>query len=487
MATRKERAEALASVNEGGRGFASGLKIELNRIDEEYVPALKSWQGRVDIYQRMFNSDSKLAAGLRANILPIVAQAERWRAEGGTDEVKAHVEANLLRRGDPRFWCETSWTQRLFEGLLCQQYGITLWGKTREIVDGKMIFRRLTYLHPRSLGGPRGPWEFNAAGTRLVAVHRAYKSPDGMSVFDERIPVEDLSAVIWWMSGEMWEGVPMIRPMYRAWVEKDLAQKIQMVDLQNRGVGIPKAKLGPSDGAKEAETLGKIAKDLRGGSKERQYIVEGHDQEIKFLTSEGGVLNADPIIQAKNNEYAAGGGTDFQQQGQTQSGSRATGSVLMVSYMQELDATRVWVQEQINDGAGYLQGQVEELTAQFGPQEEATRLVGPRVNATDQLDNVPNILDAIQKGGMTHDLHVENYVRKAQGVRELTPEEFERLRREQVKNLGGRPHEVRPSDVDDARDDDLSRVGLQEKKTLPAGMPQRASGASYGWLASRAS
>ena len=46
-------------------------------------------------------------------------------------------------------------------------------------VDGYRIYRRLTYLHPKSLGGPLGPWEWSKDGTRLVAVHRICNQSQG--------------------------------------------------------------------------------------------------------------------------------------------------------------------------------------------------------------------------------------------------------------------------------------------------------------------
>lgn len=490
-AKREQVEETLRLANASGRGgggHVSGLQINLGRLDEEYVPALKDWRSRINLYQRMGN-DAKIAATIRANILPMIS-AVRWTVEGGSERAADLVAANLLRQGDPALWCETSWTQRIFESLLSLQYGISLFGKTREIVDGLMIFRRLTYLHPRSLGGPTGPWEFDAGGTRLVAIHRSFMKPDATSVMDERIPIEDVFPVVWWMAGENWEGVPIIRSMYRAWVEKDLASKIQMVDLQNRGVGIPKGKLAAGDSDKAAQTLKQMAADLRGGSKERQFLLLSDGQEMEFLTSTGTTLDAAPILDMRNNEIAAAATTDFQQQGQTASGSRATGSVLMVSYMQQIDAVREIFQEQINHGAGYCSGLVEELVYEnFGPDEECPRIVGSRVSPTEQLDNIPNIVDAVNKGSLTHDLAVENHVRKGYGIAPLTPEAFQKAKDEakMIPNVGGRPDRPTPVDREEPRDDEAGRAfGLKEKKT-PDAKPQRRNGSSYVWLRSKAS
>jgi hypothetical protein len=292
------------------------------------------------------------------------------------------------------------------------------------------------------------------------------------------------------MAGENWEGVSLLRSMYRAFTEKDLASKIQMVDLQNRGVGIPDGELGPTDGAKEASTMAQQLKDLRGGSKERQWLLRGNGQKISFLTSQGTVVDASPIIQQKNNEFAAGAGTDFQQQGQTATGSRATGSVLMVSYMQELDATRKWIEEQFNHGAGYCKGLAEELQDEnFGDVEEYAYISGSCVSPTEQLDNIPNIVDAVQRGSLIHDLEVENHVRKGYGLKAISEQEFTRIKSENkpIPNLGGRPDSPTPTDVEEPRDDDAGRAfGLAEKKTAGA-KPLRRNGRSYGWLVSKAS
>lgn len=465
---------ATYEANERGarqKGFISGIKLSLQSIEEEYVPALKSLIPRLGIFQQMGN-DSKIAAQLRGNILPLLS-TQRAKVVGGTQEMRDLIDQNLLRRGDPRFWCETSWMQRQLEKLQCLHDGFALHAKTREIVDGYMIFRRLTYLHPRSLGGILGPWEWDRDTGRLVAIHRSYQLPYGGQVSDERIAIEDISASIWWQTGENWEGQSLMRPMYRDWINKDLASKIGMIALMNGGVGIPKATMAAGDGKTDATTLARIAGDLRGGSKERQFILLKNGQAIELMTSNGTIVDARPMIQEANLGFAAAGSMDFMQQGQSESGSRAGGSVMMVAYMQQLDALREWSQEQINHGAGYLQGDVEELIyANFDNVKECPQIEISRVSPTEQLDNGPNISDAVQKGAMIHDLKVDNHLRHAYGVPELTQDEFDQLKQNDAPaNLGGRPQEVGPADVQDPRNDKLGRqFGLvsAQKKTPDA-------------------
>lgn len=479
----------LKELNSGAT-YVSGLDINLRKIEEEYVPALTDLNDRLGIFDQMAN-DPKIKAQLRANILPLLS-AVRWKVEGGKQEHRDLVAANLLRQGERKYWCDTSWTQRLQEHLQCLRYGFSVHGKTWANVDGYQVYSSLTYLSPKSLGGNIGAWEWDKNG-RLIAIHRKYKKPDGSRETDERLKVEDLFFTVWDMTGENWEGVSLIRCMYRPWKEKDLAAKIQMIDLQNRGVGIPDAELGPNDGKGDRETLKQIAQSMRGGSKERAFIVRAHGQKVGFLTSQGSTLDSSPIIQSKNMDIASGGATDFMQQGQTASGSRASGSVQMVSYMQILDAVREIIQEQINHGAGYLQGLVEELVdANFDDVKEYPHLVGSRVSPSDQLDNVPLLFDGVQKGAITHDLIVENHIRNSLGVKELSQKEFDDIKKSSAPppQLGGRPQEVTDFDREEPRDDTegrrfglLAQAGRAEKKTDPESLRKR-NDVSWPWARS---
>lgn len=487
LETRKQEFELLlAQENASSRGsYFSGIQTSLYKLTQEYNPALATLDKRLAIYQQMANGDAKVAAQLSGRELPLWS-AVRWKAEGGTQEMRDLIEQNILRKGDRRFWCSTSWMHRLHEKMSCLQNGFALHAKVRDKVDGYTIFREMVYLEPMSLGGPLGPWEWDKSG-RLVAVHRKYSTPgENKAITDERIPIEDISASVWWMTGENWEGTALIRPMYGAWKRKDLATKIGMIALLNGGVGIPMATLGPSDGPAAQTTLKQMAGDLRQGSKERQFLILGNGQKIEFLTTNGQIVDARPIVDEQNMEMASAGTTDFMQQGQTNSGSRASGSVLMVPFMQTLEAQKLWVLEQINHGAGYLQGDIEELIyMNFGPVKECAYLTGSVVSPTEQLDNVPNILDAVQKGGLTHDLEVENHVRRSLGVKEISQEEFEAARKAaQTVNVGGRPNEVGPSDVQDPRNDTNGRrYGLRRKGWDGESLPLR-SRESYPWQTS---
>jgi hypothetical protein len=485
----RDRALMLAGARESSGGFVHGLNINAQNIDEEYVQALKNLSDRVAVYDRMAN-DPKINGTLRATRLPIISNS-RWKVEGGDSEAHDLVAANLLRDGPKELWCETSWQHRLSEMLESLKYGFALFGKTMEIVDGKAIYRRLTYLHPRSLGGTQGPWEYDKSGERLVAIHRRYRKPDGSSVTDIRHPIEEIFPVVWGLTGDNWEGVAMIRSMYRAFTEKDLLAKIQMIHFLNVGVGIPMVSLGPNDGIKEAEALTSIGKDLRQGDKSRNFILKRHDQEVAFLTAQGGDLGTGEVLSQKNMEIVTGAGQEIMQSGQTDAGSRANASVQLSASLVQIDAVRAWIEDVINFGSGYLPGLVEELVdLNFDNVKEYPRIVGSRVSLTEQLDNLPLVTDAVQKGLITKTMSLENEARKRLGWPLITQEEFDKATQAPPISIGGRPGEADNSgESPDPRDDgDARRFGLSAEKKSPVaavgGSLPMKNRVSWRWLKS---
>lgn len=487
-----ERQDEKKGSRHGSR-YVSGLEINLQKIDEEYVSALQDLGAKIGVYQQMGN-EAKIQAQLRANILPILSSA-RAKVVGGTQEMRDLISQNILREGDPRYWCDTSWNQRLLEKLTALHYGFALHGKSWGVVDGYRVITSKTYLHPKSLGGPLGAWEWSPDGSTLVAVHRAYSRPDGSREIDERIRIEDIDAAVWWHTGENWEGVSLIRSMYGAWVKKDLASKIAMIALLNGGVGIPMATLGPNDGKTDRDALTAIAKDSRGGNKERQFIVLANGQKMEFLTTQGQIVDARPVIDAQNMDMASAGATDFMQAGQTSSGSRAGGSVMMVAHMQQVNATLRWLQDNINHGSGYLRGDVEDLIyANFENVRECPHIDLSQVSPADQIDNLTLLGDLTQKGVVPRSLKIANAALDRLGYPLMTQAEWdaaEESAQKKAANSGGagRPDNATETDRNEPRNDKAGRAfGLTdtaaEKKSPGGGIRPMKSPESWPWLIS---
>ena len=488
-----ERREILALRSELGvalgKNFgASGMNLNLGDIQEENVPELKTLSGRTEIYDRMGN-DAAVYAQVNTVVMSIISGV-RWSVEGGKKEHQDFVRANILREGPRKYWMARSWIDFMGEVCSSLDYGFALFGKSWRIVGDKQVYDDLKWLHPRSIRDDNG-WEMDDQDN-LLAVHRTFKDGTGQMVSDQRIESKDLFLVRWNGRGPNWEGRAFIRSMYKEWKLAELALKIWLIHLQNCGVGIPMAKLSGLGGPKERDTLVEILKSLRGGSKERAFIVIEKEEDIKYLTSDGQVADAGAVMETLARRIAGAGGQEAFQQGSTDSGSRAAASALLTPFLMKVDAARIIFQNIINHGVANLVGLVEEeVYNNFGEVDECPQIVGSRVSPTEQLDNIPHVLDAIQKGGMAPHLKYNNEIARRLGWPTLTEEEFAASMSSRVGQPGGgpgRPPEIGPKDnPQDPRDDTAGRrFGLQEgQPRRPLGeIPPMRKGVSWPWLAS---
>lgn len=431
---------------------ASGINLSPHAIQEEYVPELFTLHGRLPILERMAN-DPAVRGQLNA-IYSALISGVRWKVEGGEPEQKDLVAANLLREGDPALWCLTSWNDRLFETLGCLIHGFSIFGKTWEPdVDGYAILRDIKWLHPRSLQ-PGNMWNMDAHDN-LISVRRQYRDGLGKTVTEE-LPADRVFLVPWDRRGPNWEGNAYIRPMYKPWKMRELAEKIDIIDLMNRGVGIPLAKLSAQGGVKERDQLKSILANMRLGSKEQAFIVIGNDEEIKFLTSEGTARDAQPVLDGKAADISRVGMTQYLEAGNTQSGSRASSSSMSTGFFINVDSIRERLQDIINFGAGPLPGLVEELqNKNFDRPKEYTRIVGSRVSPTEQLDNIPMVGEMVAKGAIPAHFKLANDLLKRLGYEQMSQGEYDDAMQRPVPSIGGRPTSIGTDEQ--GRDDTMSR------------------------------
>jgi len=473
------------------RVLGSGINVHLGDIDEEYVPDLKTLRGRLRVFDRMAN-DPLVRGQLRAIGMTLVSGV-RWKVEGGTPEGRSLIESNLLRKGSPRYWMATSWLDFLHEAMGCLIHGFSPFGVTwGPPVDGRSLISKMTWLHPRSVD--EDGWDLDESD-RLMGIRRSYMDPKGGYRSREYVSAEDLFIVAWDRRGPNWEGNAFIRPMYRPWLLNEMAEKIDIIDLQNRGVGIPMAKLSGAGGAKGRDTLVEILKSLRGGSKERAFIVLEKDEEVKYLLSEGTAKDAGPILDHHAHSIVKSGGTEYFESGNTASGSRAGASALATGFFINVDAVRVILEDQINCGAGDQPGLVERIIRRnLGPDVEPPRILGSRVSPTEQLDNIPLVQDAVAKGMIPPHLKLANEALDRLGWPILTQDEWDEAMeaKRSVSILGpgspanggpGRPNEAGP-DPQGRDDKDSRRLKLSEKKTTDGATRHRKNSTSWPWLRS---
>jgi hypothetical protein len=286
--------------------------------------------------------------------------------------------------------------------------------------------------------------------------------------------------------------------MYKPWRMLEMAEKINVIDLQNRGVGIPVAKLSGQGGPKERDTLLRIVKNLRGGSKELACIVLEKDEVVEFLTSTGNVKDASETFTHHGQGITKVGGTEYFDQATSSTGSRASASALATGFFINVDAIKVHLLDAINNGTGPLIGLVEELMYMNFPASEIREygipeITGTKVSPTEQLDNIPILGELRQSGVIPRSRKLANEVLDRLNYPGFSEKEWqEALAEESMLSASlpgggaGRPPEA--GEDDRGRDDRESRrfimTSSAEKKTLTGASPRPRSPASWPWLRS---
>jgi len=260
--------------------------------------------------------------------------------------------------------------------------------------------------------------------------------------------------------------------MYKPWKFAEIAEKIDIIDLQNRGIAIPVAHLSGAGGPRERDTLQEILRSLRGANKDRAFIVLDKDESIDFLTSTGTPKSAQEPIDRNHMGIAKAGGSEYSEIGPGAGGGRASASVLATGFFINVDAIRILIQDMINFGVGPMPGLSEEIQdANFDTEAdkfEYARIEGSRVSPTEQFDNIPLIQDSVKSGLIPPSLKYANETARRLGWPEITQEEFKAGMELMGKGQQpmGRPGEA-GADPNPTRGDKMSQTAPESKGKAP--------------------
>jgi len=243
---------------------------------EEWNPKLFGLQGLTEYY-RMKRQDGTVRGALRHLKTPI--QAAHWFVEPASESsldqnIAKFVQENLFEN------LNVSWARVLDDILLMCDYGHMVFEKVFDIDDdGKIVLKKLAPRHPMDVqdwlydlnGGPDGvrmlPSDFNG---------------EPLGVF---IPIRKL--VIFSLEAEAGDlrGISVLRSAYKHWYFKDTLYKIDAIQKERHGIGVPIIKLPPGWGDADRRLADEIGRNLR--TNERAHIVLPPFWEILFAKLEG--------------------------------------------------------------------------------------------------------------------------------------------------------------------------------------------------------
>ena len=248
---------------------------------EDYNPELRGVLG-LQIYDKMRRSDGQQRGMLRLLRTPILAA--RWYIEPASVSEKDQKVAKFVWDNLTK-WMTVSWPQTLQEALLHLEFGWYAFEKVFDFkeVDGerKVIWRKFAPRHPLDYDY----WKYDSKGGPTACYF--YTGEDAES---RRIPIEKLLVFTNDKEAGNMEGMSILRSGYKHWYYKESLYKIDAIQKERHGIGIPVIKLPPGFTATDKNLADEMGRNLR--TNEKAHVVLPPNWDIIMLKLEGNQVDA---------------------------------------------------------------------------------------------------------------------------------------------------------------------------------------------------
>lgn len=196
---------------------------------EEYNANLTGVRGN-KIYEIMRRSDSTVRQALQIVKLPI--QTTNWGVaphveDDGEITTKAQEVADFVKE---QLFNKINWDQFVKEALTCFDFGFSVFEK---------VYQPVTYKGKTYIG-------FEKIASRKQVSIVKWETDDGeagvtqqVSGKAEPIPRVKLAVFTYDLEGENWEGMSLLRPIYKDWDIKDKLTIVNAMALEKQGMGVP--------------------------------------------------------------------------------------------------------------------------------------------------------------------------------------------------------------------------------------------------------
>jgi hypothetical protein len=284
LATPKKSATA-QDLKELGASAPGPFNYWMHR---EYNNELRGVSG-LRKYNEMRRSDSTVRATLRLLKTPILNA--RWFIEPASDSARDKNIADFV------WWnltegMTTSWPQFLNEVMLMLDYGYYTFEKvytnTHPLKPGKICWKKFGPRHPLDILD----WKYDDnGGPAFCEMYTPRLTPDGEREDNKiTIPISKLAVFTFDKEGGDIAGTSVLRSAYKPWYYKSQLEKIDAIQKERHGIGVPIIKLPigfSSDDKKFAENLGR---NLR--TNERAHVTLPPGWDIAFAKLEGQPVSA---------------------------------------------------------------------------------------------------------------------------------------------------------------------------------------------------
>lgn len=259
---------------------------------EERVGELRDKLG-IRKYYDMKRADGTIRGALRLLKTPVMAA--RWFVEPASDSTLDHniakfVEANLFEK------MNVPWHRTLEDSLLMCEYGYMPLEKVYDWDPddkSKLILKKLAPRHPLDIQ----EWEYDAAGGPNGIVMDPTEANGYSNIF---IPINKLVVFVLEQEAGDMRGISILRSAYKHYFYKDTLYKIDAIQKERHGIGVPIIKLPLGFSASDRALADDLGRNLR--TNERAHITVPANWEVMFAKLEGMPVDCLPSIQHHNDQ-----------------------------------------------------------------------------------------------------------------------------------------------------------------------------------------
>lgn len=256
---------------------------------DERVPELRDKSG-IRTYYDMKRADGQVRSSLRLFKTPVMAA--RWFMEPASDSpldqsISKFVEENLFER------LSTPWHRVLEDALLMCDYGYMPLEKVFDIDDdGKIYLKKLAPRHPLDIQ----EWVYDSNGGPDGLVMDATEANGFNGIF---IPISKMVVFVLEQEGGDMRGISILRSAYKHYYYKDTLYKIDAIQKERHGIGVPVIKIPAGASAADKSLAEELGRNMR--TNERAHITLPPNWEFMFAKLEGQPVDCMPSI-AHHNE-----------------------------------------------------------------------------------------------------------------------------------------------------------------------------------------
>lgn len=269
-------------------------------VIRDVVPELGNRLQAIRTYDRMMTNDAAIDVSLRAAKVPVLGAEyfiDPYNGEQENMVIAEFVRFNLLEGTSAPFLSTLEESLRMIDygyAVLEQVYELREW-----VPDIKGANRRkytmLKKLAPRPASTIK-EFQYDANGGPVSIIQNAFDEKGNSK--EVTIPIDKAVVFSFNKKGGNLEGRSILRSAYKHWYYKDYLYKIDAIQKERHGIGIPRIKLPPGYNNEDRDFALQLVQNIR--TNEEAGFVEPPGYEMGFVKPEGELVDIMKSIEHHN-------------------------------------------------------------------------------------------------------------------------------------------------------------------------------------------